>query len=281
MCDGSGKPWKQLIENPFTEVLGDLAFPLPAFGQGDGMEAAIIRIAWLWQEGFAPEEQEEGAQVMYLGCTVPGGEQFGVDAGDVRQRAEIELQELLRTRARTLPVQAPQPAIGQDAPAHGAIGSDLGAAEVTQDLVGRCARIHRIAAIAAIQGSQPALGFQDQGAVAVATVASRFRSGRALAVGIGEEQEVRHVQPAGGICGGLPQLLGPAERRHHLEDDFVFGLGLVEASTGIEPAKDADDGFAETDESVLGLHPAPGLANAFCEKVTRKKQSIHGLWRAA
>jgi hypothetical protein len=182
---------------------------------------------WLRQKGFAPEEQEEGAQVMYLGCIVPGGEQFGVDAGDVRQRAEIELQELLRTRARALPVQAPQPTIGQDAPAHGAIGSDLGPAEVAKDLVGRCARIHRIAAVAAIQRSQPALGFQDQGAMAIATVAPRLGPGHALAVGVGEEQEVGHVHPAAGVRGGLPQLLGPAERRHHLEDHFIFGLGLV------------------------------------------------------
>src|SRR3546814_3097226 len=98
--------------------------------------------------------------------------QVGVDAGDAAQFGQVELQEFFRTRTRALPVQPPLAAVGQDAPLHRLVGHHGGAAEVAQHLAGRGAGVERIAAVAAVERTTPALGFDPDMAVAITAAVS-------------------------------------------------------------------------------------------------------------
>src|SRR3546814_96245 len=117
------------------------------------------------QESRAAEQQEERAQVVDL-LGIAACKQVGVDAGDAAQFGQVELQEFFRTRTRALPVQPPLAAVGQDAPLHRLVGHHGGAAEVAQHLAGRGAGVERIAAVAAVERTTPALGFDHDMAVA-------------------------------------------------------------------------------------------------------------------
>src|SRR3546814_10895467 len=86
-----------------ADLVGDLAFPVAAFGQRNGVETAAVRVARLRQESRAAEQQEERAQVVDL-LGIAACKQVGVDAGDAAQYGQVELQEFFRTRTRALPV---------------------------------------------------------------------------------------------------------------------------------------------------------------------------------
>src|SRR3546814_5515225 len=95
------EPGEQLVEHAFAQVVGDLAFPVAAFGQRNGVETAAVRVARLRQESRAAEQQEERAQVVDL-LGIAACKQVGVDAGDAAQFGQVELQEFFRTRTRAL-----------------------------------------------------------------------------------------------------------------------------------------------------------------------------------
>src|SRR3546814_1047612 len=81
------------------------------------------------------------------------------------------------------------------------LGHHGGAAEVAQHLAGRGAGVERIAAVAAVERTTPALGFDHDMAVAITAAVVALAAGGALGLGGGEQQEVRHVL-APGLAGG-------------------------------------------------------------------------------
>src|SRR3546814_1943520 len=95
--DGGSEPGEQLVEHAFAQVVGDLAFPVAAFGQRNGVETAAVRVARLRQESRAAEQQEERAQVVDL-LGIAACKQVGVDAGDaeIGRAHTSELQSLMR-----------------------------------------------------------------------------------------------------------------------------------------------------------------------------------------
>src|SRR3546814_1704938 len=93
----------------------------------------------------------------------------------------------------------------------------------SSDLAG----VERIAAVAAVERTTPALGFDHDMAVAITAAVVALAAGAALGLGGGEQAEVRHVLAPGLAGGGLADGVGPAPCRQDRDDQLVHGLRLL------------------------------------------------------
>lgn len=128
---------------------------------------------------------------------IRAGEQLRGGTGNADQGSQIDFEKLLGARTGTLVVQAPDRAIGQDAPAHGPFRGDFHAGEITQYLVRGRARIEAVGGVPPVERAHPALGFEDGDAVAVAPVVAALLQGGLLGGGIGEQKNIGNVLAAG------------------------------------------------------------------------------------
>ena len=117
--EGADQGGVDFVEDGAGEVAGDLFFVAAAFGDGVFEEAgqgAVLRA-----KGGAAEEEAEGAQA--VGCV--GGLESGV---------EVDFVVAAGAGEGAAVVEAPDAAVGEDAPADAAVGVDVGGGEVAEDL---------------------------------------------------------------------------------------------------------------------------------------------------
>ena len=120
-----------------------------------------------------------------------------VVAGEVEDRREIDLEELLGDRPRALIVEAPSCAVGENAPAEPARGYIVDPPQVAQHLRRR-GRLFAMPPGAAVEWTQPTLGLHNRKAELIAPPFLGEAVGLALRRFIREQQSVRHVHPA--VC---------------------------------------------------------------------------------
>ena len=173
--------------------MGDLFFVAAALGQGVLKEAGLRAMARA--EGGAAKEQAEGAQAVGVLRADKGFQVYFVEAAGARAGAAV--------------IEAPDAAIGEDAPADAPIRADVGGGQVAQDLgVGR-AGMAVFDAVACVEGQAEALALSDGQGAGVAILA-RLGGGAGLGVGVAEEQMVGDVFVA--FIALLGQVVGPAEQ---------------------------------------------------------------------
>lgn len=154
------------------------------------MKAAACVVPRLRQKRFALKEQVEQTQRV-VGFDLA---QLTLNAGHPASGSQVDFEKLLGPRARALPVQPPHRAVGQHAPLNGFVRHRFGAAQIAQHLSRRRVRVERLGAVAAVERAQPALGFQNRQAVAIALVVFQWES-RGLGDGVCKQQQVGHIFP--------------------------------------------------------------------------------------
>ena len=160
-------------------------------------------------EGGSAKEQAEGAQAVGVLRADKGFQvYFAVAAGAGAGAAVIE---------------APDAAIGEDAPADAPVRTDVGGGQVAEDLgVGRTG-MAALVAVACVQGQAEAFALSDDQRVGVAILAG-LGSGAGLGVGIAKEQMVGDVFVA--FIALLGQVVGPAEQIEQGADQVLLGRQL-------------------------------------------------------
>jgi hypothetical protein len=123
---GIGEDGKHRAEHDAGEVASDLLLPPPALLQRDGVEGAAL---FGGDEGNAAENEQEQPQCM-VGGEIARIEQIGSAARKTEDLAEIDFKEILCWRQGALPVESPEPAIGEDAPAERAACDVFGAPKI-------------------------------------------------------------------------------------------------------------------------------------------------------
>ena len=180
-------------------------------------------------------------------------------------------------RESVLPIQPPHGAVGEHAPLHGAVRHHVGAAEVAQHLRGGRIGVGGLGAVAPVEWAQPALGFQNGQAVAVAAVVFGLGQRGGLFGAVGKQQAVGHVFAALAREVDLGQkVVVPAQRHQHLVDDQRLGLRFIDAGLRIQRRKNAlqrrakggEGGFVEC---LVGWC----LQDAARQEVLGKKLALH------
>src|SRR5438270_105925 len=85
----------------------------------------------------------------------PPIEQIAFAARQVEYLSEIDLQEILSNRQRASKVEAPMPAVCQDAPAQSAVRHIVYAAQITEHLRQRYTVFASLSGVGTIQGPVP------------------------------------------------------------------------------------------------------------------------------
>jgi len=226
------------------------------------------------------EQQVEDAQEVLAAATLRAFE-IELDGADAGERRQVQLLELLGTRPGALPVEAPQAAVGEDAPANGAVGHGLGAGQIAQHLRGRRAlgqeALRAALLLAAVERTPPALGFEDGDAVAVAARLLRARLGRGLGRLVREQQQVRHVAATAAGGGLLRQVVLPAQGFEHRLDQILLGGGLVGGAGHREAVQQAPDlGGEAVDVGLVEILPGRRLGDALGQEVPGEQLAAHG-----
>ena len=222
--DGPGERRKHPLENQPRDVRGDPLLVEPSLVDGAPVESARIRRAG--QESLAPEDKREDLEPM---AALVVGE--ALCAGE---RGEIELEELFRHRARALMVEAPDRAVGKDAPAQLAARYVIDAAEIAEHLR-RGRRFRPVRFGAPVERQAPALRLDDGDAVFVTPPRFGEPVGAALCRVVGEQQPVGHISAPARRKVLLAQTDGPAQALEHRPDKVVLGLRLVGLRRAREP----------------------------------------------
>ena len=126
--------------------------------------------------------------------------------GGIESGVEVDFVVAAGAGEGTAVVEAPDAAVGEDAPADAAVGVDVGGGEVAEDLgVGRAG----LFAFAGVEGQAEALAFGDGEGVGVAC-GGGFGGGDVFGFGIAEEQMVGDVLVL--VAALLGQVVVPAEQ---------------------------------------------------------------------
>ena len=160
-----------------------------------------------------------------------------VVAGELEDRREIDLEELLRDRPRALVVEPPPRTIGEDAPAKVAGSHIVDPPQVAQHL-GRWRRFLAVPPGAAVERALPAFGFDDRETELVALPLLGEAVGPALRRIVSEQQAVRHILPA--VCAQvlLSQARRPPKPCEDGPDQIILGLAFVGRCGGWEAVAD-------------------------------------------
>ena len=189
--EGADQGGIDVVEDDAGKVIRDLLLVAAAFGEGILEQAGVG--ALLRAEGGAAKEQAEAAQAVGVLLMEEGFEVYLVEAAGAGAGAAV--------------VEAPDAAVGEDAPADAPVGTDVGGGEVAQELgMGRAGQA-ALVAVAGVKEKAVALAFGDRQGVGVA-VRAVFGGGAGLGVGVGEEQMVGNVLVA--FVALLGQVVGPA-----------------------------------------------------------------------
>ena len=172
----------------------DLLFIATPLGQRVFQEGG--RGVRLEHEGVAPEQQLKGPQI--------------VVAARCQQVRQVDFEIAAGAGPRPLVVEAPDAAVGQDAPANPALGDRVGRGEVAQNLAVRRARPHAAARLARIERPAQTLALGDHHGVAEAVVGACAPCGAGLGVCIGEQQQVGNILAVRRAL--LRQVVGPAQQ---------------------------------------------------------------------
>ena len=201
---------------------------------------------------FRPEGEHDGPEPESARFLVER-EQALVPARQVQQGGQIDLKELLRNGARAPPVEPPDCAVGEDAPAQPAFRHHIGAVEMAQHLGGGRG-LRSVRARAVVQRAASALAFNDGEAVLVAPL---FRQAAGVVLGrlIGEQEAVRHMGAAMRRKPLLPEACRPAKPLQHRADQVGLGLRLVGSAVRREPIEEGAEVRPEAFERgiVMGL----------------------------
>ena len=192
--DGLGQVGENLLKNDLRQILGDAPLEIAALLQGAFVQVAAGGVAV--GEGAAVEEQGEqlqGVAALVRACL----EQAFVVAGQAQRRRQVDAEELVGHGTRSLPIQPPLGAIGEDSPAQAAIGQVIRPAQVAEHLR-RGRQGFAASPGGAVQGPQPALGLHQRGADGVAGRPLRHPQGAALCGLVRKQQAIRHFFAASG-----------------------------------------------------------------------------------
>ena len=222
--------------------------------------------ALLRAEGGTSEEQAEGAQAVFL---------LRVD-----ERFKIDFVVAAGAGAGAAVVEAPDAAVGEDAPADAAVRADVGGGEIAQELGMGRAGAAAIVVVACVEGESEAFAFGDGEGVGVALGGEFGGGGAGLGVGVGEEQMVGDVLVA--IAALLGQVFIPAEESEQRADQVLFGGGLVGVLVSGDFVQEVGQGGAEGVKVLLlrdRFMPGGGAADAFGQEVLGKELAGHGRGR--
>ena len=197
----------------------------------------------------------------------PGGEQVG----------QIGLEVAAGPGPGAVVVQAPDAAVGEQAPADPALRLDLGGGQVAEDLAVGRPGVESGLPVALVQGQAEALALLHDGGVPGAGGGVRLGRGAFLGAGVGEEQVVGDVLVARRAL--LRQVVGPPEQLQHRPDEILLGDRLVGVGGPGEGFVMAEDGLAEGGEG-LGVSgrglPLGGGPDAVGEEVVGEELAAHG-----
>ena len=216
-------------------------------------------------EGGAAEEQAEGAQravVVRLGRGCEVG--FVVAAG---------------ARAGAAVVEAPDAAVGQDAPADAPVRVDIRRRQVAQDLRVRRAALALLLFVARVQRHAEPFALGDGKGIGV-SLRSRLGRGACLRLGIAEQQMVGNVLVA--VAALLRQEVAPAEQIQQGADQLLLGRGLVDrvkAGRIVEQTERLRAEGLDLRGLRQGFLPGVGVENAFFEKVGGEELAGHWRWQ--
>ena len=149
-----GELRKNIGKHARAQILRDTLFVQARFVERVGVETAVGAVPALWQKRAARKEQVKQLQRVGRLQRV----QVARNARHTQRLRHVHLKKIFRARTCVLPIQAPDIAIGQNAPFHRPVGHHIGAAQVAQHLARRRVGVGGLAAVAPVQGPQPALG---------------------------------------------------------------------------------------------------------------------------
>ena len=186
------------------------------------MEAAPVCLPR--KKGLRPEHEREHPKPVPPRRFVEREEAF-VAPRHVQHRRQIDLEELFGDRTRAPPVEPPDRAVREDAPAQATFRHHVGATEIAEHL-GR-GRGHRaVAGRAAVERPAPALALDDGESQAVALLLRQV-VGALLGGLICEQQAIRHMRASVRGKPLLPEARFPAKQLQHGTDQIGLGLRLV------------------------------------------------------
>ena len=203
-------------------------------------------------------------------------EQALVVSGDVENRSEIDLAELLRDRAGTLVVEPPPRAVGEDAPAESSGCEVIDATEVPEHLRGGSGLGVQVGA--PVERKHPGLGLDDGEPQLVALPFLPEIVGAVLRRLVGEQQAVRYVieAPRGEVL--LAQARRPSEAGQDRPDQIVLGLALVRRLRGRKPVEDLSQRLLDAVErGVREELPLVEFSDGGPEKVGREQSAVEGV----
>ena len=212
-------------------------------------------------EGAAAEEQAEGAQgaaIVHLGRGFEVG--FVVAAG---------------ARAGAAVVEAPDAAVGEDAPADAPVRVDIRRRQVAQDLRVRRAALALLLFVACVQRHAEPFALGDGKGIGVA-LRSRLGGRACFRLGVAEQQMVVVVLVA--VAALLRQEVGPAEQLQQRADQLLLGRGLVyrvKAAGVVEQGERLGAEGVKLSGIGQGFPPGVGVVDAFFEKIAGEKLAGH------
>ena len=194
--------------------------------------------------------------------------------GEVEDRREIDLEEMLGDRARALVVEPPRSAISENAPAERARGQVVDPPQIAQHL-GRRRRLLAALPRSAVERALPALGFHHRQAELVAPPFLGETVGAVLCLIVREQQAIGYILPAVWAQILLTQTRRPAQPRKDRPDQIVFGLAFVGRSGEGEVLEDRPQRGCEAVEiRVVNGLPVGSLGNGLAEEVVGEKAAL-------
>ena len=259
--EGLDERREDALEDHPRQILGDLLLVAAALGQGRFEEG--LGGAFLGRERFPAEEQVEDEQILFAaGC---------------EQVRQVSLEVAAGPGPGAVVVEAPDAAVGEQAPAQAALRLDLGGGQVAEDLAVGGPGVESGLPVALVQGQAEALALLQGEGVPGPGGGVALRGGALLGTGVGEEQVIGNVLVAGGPL--LRQVVGPAEQLQNRPDQVLLGDCLVRLRGSGEGFVALEDGFPEGGEGLRvsgrGL-PLGGGPYAVGEEVVGEELAGHG-----